>query len=89
MIRVRRYFWKKLSHEWKEENIWLNPDHVVELGVVTKENQPDLFRGADIKKLTVIHTTQRRYYTTEPAQDLAKWFRSYPESKFTYRTVDV
>lgn len=73
--------WAELSEPplWSIETVWLNPDHIVSIEVTNEK-----FRGTDVDEFTKVHTTKTHYITTEPADELAKRIRNYPESKFTY-----
>ena len=91
MIGIERSYWTAHARNprWTTKTIWLNVDHVVMLEVILAEDKTEAFRGTDIEKLTVVHTTKSKYYTAEPADELAKRITFFHESKFTYRTVDV
>ena len=73
--------WEKSSEppSWSTKTVWLNPNHIVSIEVTNEK-----FRGIDVDKFTEVHTTRTHYKTTEPADELAKRIRNYPESKFTY-----
>lgn len=74
---------------WSTETVWLNPDHIVSIEVTNEKfrtltdaiNPPDVAIEGGMAKFTKVYTTKTHYLTTEPADELAKRIRAYPESK--------